>query len=591
MARYQLASRQQGRLALASALLIFSQLSAARPTLTATPTPSTSILPQSIATATSIPTSTPTATGSDAAATSAPTEEKGPSMLITISYFGIAVCGSILIIFLLTAWISRRRKRRPEHEQPMCNVRTEYFEYIKTGDQYQGFEPGPMVVAETSPQLGATSAGRTSTQDATGVSPSSNLLAPVAPEEEPKSAGKFSFKSAFSSTFKTKSRATEETVNTPSSSPSRPALSIDVTPNPPSRPAGFPEYFIPKRLRRESTSLTATTRIAPTNPQGHMQVPPMPRFETGGKVVYPKPSDPVTPVDTPTGTGNGQKTTDRNQHAQQHRKSRGSRYSDVHRRGRRSRGVSMMSQAGHGHNSRRPRPISSTTIASSVDGNEDADEYYYDYDDYDVDVDGDDDYDYDDRYSYDASRDYQHKQQRYNKYGRDSVRSSMYRAPLSHPPPHGRHAVPPPPSQSHGLGIQTHPHNYTSAVSSHELAASPPRGGYAYSSSGKSAVSNASGNSKTSHSTDARSKAATVGGSSLRHVHSEATMPPPVPPKDWEVVPINIGGFPTFVAAVKPSVRVVPATGLPMNPRPGRESVVGRERWPEKGARPKIGRI
>ncbi|KAF3923997.1 hypothetical protein ABW21_db0203482 [Orbilia brochopaga] len=544
-----------------------------------------------LATALPTPTSLPSTTTSPTAdatssATSTGTPQKGPSMLATISYFGIAVCGSIIIVLLATAWINYRRKRRPA-PPPVSQVRKDFFEYVQAGGN-QGQQTSPIVMAQASPTLHPEPP-----QDMI----SSKLYPQMRPEPSPtKLAEKF------------KSRYSNEEADRPTtSSSSKPMLKIEVTSNPGignanRRTSFIPEYFIPKRQKRETFiphPLTAPGLAKPKaiHSHNHMRIPPMPQFGIGAKIAYNPSNSPVTPIDN-------SPVSARTRASQRTSKYHGNRRSEAYARSRKSRGHSIVSpkrQAYDGRGqlprqsriSRRIRPISSTTIASSIVSEDD--DGYYDYDDsYDDDVDGDDDEDYyDDRYSYDSGRDHrhyqhqhQHQQHHLHQLSRYQTRSrenlgQRHLSPISSSPPRrdrderrpttanststGRSVALAP-----GLGIhavQIPPHSPRSSREPHDHGAAASNRGYAHSSSGRSMTS---ATSKTSRATVTTKTS--VGGSGLRQVYNESDRgmptPPPVPPKDWEVVPVQIGGFPTFVATIKPSSRATPGKGLPVSPRP-----------------------
>ncbi|KAJ6259314.1 hypothetical protein Dda_6214 [Drechslerella dactyloides] len=584
MARYQSTSRS-----LTASVLILTLPHL----ITALPTPTS--LPSTSASSTSEPTSS---------ATSSAAPQKGPSMLATISYFGIAVCGSIVVVLLFTAWISYRRKRRPS-PPPVSQVRKDFFEYIQPGEN-QNQEIGPIVMAQTSPGL--------------PVSPYPGATQNMFPlESSPKKPeGKLKFKPS-------PRYSTDNEEPPPTSSSNKPMLKLNVTGNQgrgnTNRKSFVPDYFLPKRLRRETFvphPLTAPTKPKTALTHGHVQLPPMPQFGIGAKIAYQPSNSPVTPI-------NDSPIDGRERASRRISKVRGNRRSDAaHPRVRKSRGHSIVSPRhhahdGHGHGprqsrvSRRIRPISSTTIASSIVSDDEFDRFTYD-DSYDDDVDGDDDDYYyeddgDDGYSYDDGESQVYHQQQYehhhthqqlnkhNTHSREAL-NSIYDQPVLPLSPLRRDDRRPTTANttsskrsvavSPGFGIhavQIPPHSPRERDTTNTTNFSR---GYTHSSSGRSPTSTTSKTSRTT--TTAATTKSHIGGSSLRHVYNETDAtpptPPPVPPKDWEVVPVQIGGFPTFVATIKPSSRA----GLPMNPRPEQREQQGH-RDLQHNDRARYGRI
>ncbi|KAK6531149.1 hypothetical protein TWF281_007973 [Arthrobotrys megalospora] len=244
---------------------------------------STSSIPspsKSIPTSTTIPSTTSsTTTASSTATTAAAAAEEPKNMLATVSYVGIAVGCSVLLIFALTALFSWRQKQAKAGQPPMTDARKEYMEYFKHQRDGNGGGDGSAGQGVGS-GAGTTGAGN----NGSWANPNTQATEDTTHKRSgsKSSLARFHFRSASKS---------QEPVE-------EPVLKIEVTSNPSLRPVSVaPSALVPKRLKTQEQKSTPFEGYGGKNAS---QMPPMPRFEIPGKVIYqdPRHSDPPHAITT-----------------------------------------------------------------------------------------------------------------------------------------------------------------------------------------------------------------------------------------------------------------------------------------------------
>ncbi|KAF3926570.1 hypothetical protein AA313_de0203941 [Arthrobotrys entomopaga] len=467
-------------------------------------------------------------TASNMATTSSSAPKAAAPMLATFSWFGIGVGIAVLVIFTLTVLFSWRRKKNEIQQTPMTNAKREILEYFQNRQDVEmsGGQSG----------FGGVSNPRDSMPGANGSSV--NLISNPAngnKSNHDRNGSKSSL-SKFNFNPFSKSKA-EEDVN--------PILHIEVTSNPNLRPVDrqsvMPDYLMPKKLQPQAQKAPPSSfrQIPPT-----INTPPTARFNTGGRVIHEDPNGfqtPVNPKSSPAPAGP-------------------------------RRGPAAPFQAPKPFTMQGPlsspptipkapmlkpneiphhlRPMSSTTIASN------STRYSGEYE-----VEDEDDYD---DMSY-HSRDSQDSIDSYYMNPDRAVSTYTEASDWSYSPSHSSQNV-----------ISGHVYDYSPAPLNHSKKAAP-------------VVKEHNQKISTQHLYPPRTTSRKI-QQQFQSIDQSSRMAPPPPPKDWEVVPVQMQGFPPFVATVKPSPSVsrtgTPVTrtgtprsilkngansgGLPGNPRPAK---------------------
>ncbi|EPS36068.1 hypothetical protein H072_10539 [Dactylellina haptotyla CBS 200.50] len=457
-------------------------------------------------------------TTTNSTAPSATSAAAEPSMLATFSYFGIAVGCTILIIFALTAFFTWRRKNKQAEQPPMTNAKKEYIEYFKGRGDVEMNTQGGVINSLNSQSM----------PEATGSSV--NLLPRIEIEthERSGSLGKFHF-TPFS-----KSKTQEEI--------SQHTLQIEVTSNPSLRPvSNVPDYLVPKRLKPQTERPPPSLKNAPP-------VPPIPKLEVPGKVIYQEPSSSPAPQKK---IENGNyKFPSKPSNMVEGRRGQAQPFTPT----RLNANLTPISANPQPKLKEKEiphhlRPMSSTTIASNSTRGGGGDESDH----------GEDD---DDSYSY-------HSSPRSSRHSIDSYYTNHDRAQSLY-------------SEHSGW-------SYEPSLSSQNIVAGQV---YAdgpaplnYSKKGKGVAANEKVPKDNNTNLYPPRTTSRKIQEQYPSIDRSSDLPPPPPPKDWEVVPIKIDPYPSFVAAVKPgSSSGAPrhdtprpilkggagSSGLPTNPRPAK---------------------
>ncbi|KAK6544620.1 hypothetical protein TWF694_001309 [Orbilia ellipsospora] len=505
--------------------LFSSAQSTLRTIKSTTPTPSATL------------TITVSPTTSNTASPSATAAKAAAPMLATFSWFGIGVGCTVLVIFTLTAFFSWRQKSNEAQQPPMTNAKKEILEYFQNRQDLEmnGGQNG----------VGGVPNVPGSMPDSNGSSV--NLISNPANgnKSNHERNGSKSSLSKFNFNPFTKSKAEEDGNH---------ILNIEVTSNPNLRPVDrqnvMPDYLMPKNLDPQAAKAPPSSfrQIPPPAP-----VPPMPRFNTGGRVIHEDPA--------------GVHTSDRNPARNfspgpaQNRRPPPAQFNapkPFTMQGPLSSPPPMpqASMLKPKEIPRHLRPTSSTTIASNSTRH--SGEYETEDED-----------EYDDNRSY-RSRDSQDSIDSYYLNPDRGVSGYSEASDWSYGPSHSSHNV-----------ISGHVYDYSPAPLNHSKKAAP--------------VVNEHNQDMTSqHLYPPRTTSRKI-QQQFQSIDHSSRMTPPPPPKDWEVVPVQMEGFPSFVATVKPSPSPGPgnvsrtgtpvartgtprsilknggnSNGLPMNPRPAK---------------------
>ncbi|KAK6515274.1 hypothetical protein TWF506_007617 [Arthrobotrys conoides] len=234
--------------------------STSKPISTSTTIPSTTISNTAIASSTTTGTLVATATAAAA--------EEPKNMLVTVSYVGIAVGCAVLAIFALTIFFSYRQRKARTDQPPMTDAKKEYIEYFQNQRNNNGGGDGQGGAGQG---VGANGAGNNGSWNTnSNAKPTENI--PHTRSGSKSSLSRFHFRSS--------SKSQEPVME--------PILKIEVTSNPSLRPVSvFPEALVPKRLKAQQQK--------PFEGNNASQMPPMPKFEVPGKVIYEDSRIPVPP--------------------------------------------------------------------------------------------------------------------------------------------------------------------------------------------------------------------------------------------------------------------------------------------------------